>query len=223
MLHNYLTNIARNPPPTQARRSSATTTTSTPPLLQPPPGGLRAQQERGFQPGGRDLQAVAAGSGDAGGAEYLGGGGVAGAYLLPVRAGEGSDGQHGTVLLHGCGGLRDVRALPHPQRTPLPTQYVLSLSSNIALNIKLYLQNTFMRAVFASRSFSPSAKYMDADLIAEAFYYIPYLITSQIIIIGDLVFVFLQVGGLWMNCARHLHHRIRCDWGLCEGGLCDPA
>jgi hypothetical protein len=71
---------------------------------------------------------------------------------------------------------------------------VLSLSSNIALNIKLYLQNTFMRAVFASRSFSPSAKYMDADLIAEAFYYIPYLITSQIIIIGDLVFVFLQVG-----------------------------
>lgn len=73
-------------------------------------------------------------------------------------------------------------------------QYVLSLSSNIALNIKLYLQNTFMRAVFGSRSFSPAAKYMDADLIAEAFYYLPYLITSQIIIIGDIVFVFLQVG-----------------------------
>lgn len=35
---------------------------------------------------------------------------------------------------------------------------------------------------------------MDADLIAEAFYYLPYLITSQIIIIGDVVFVFLQVG-----------------------------
>lgn len=56
------------------------------------------------------------------------------------------------------------------------------------------MQNTFMRAVFACNSFSPSAKYMDVDLIAEAFYYIPYLITSQIIIIGDIVFVFLQVG-----------------------------
>lgn len=73
-------------------------------------------------------------------------------------------------------------------------QYVLSLSSNIALNIKIYLQNTFMSAVFASRAFSPAAKYMDADLIAEAFYYLPYLITSQIIIVGDVVFVFLQVG-----------------------------
>jgi hypothetical protein len=71
---------------------------------------------------------------------------------------------------------------------------VLNLSSNIALNIKIYIQNSFMRAVFACNSFSPSAKYMDADLVAEAFYYIPYLITSQIIIIGDIVFVFLQVG-----------------------------
>jgi hypothetical protein len=51
-----------------------------------------------------------------------------------------------------------------------------------------------MRAVFASNNFSPSAKYLDVDLIGEAFYYIPYLITSQIIIIGDIVFVFLQVG-----------------------------
>ena len=34
----------------------------------------------------------------------------------------------------------------------------------------------------------------DVDLVGEAFYYIPYLITSQIIIIGDIVFVFLQVG-----------------------------
>jgi hypothetical protein len=71
---------------------------------------------------------------------------------------------------------------------------VLNLSSNIALNIKIYMQNTFMRAVFACTSFSPAAKYMDVDLIAEAFYYLPYLITSQIIIIGDIVFVFLQVG-----------------------------
>ena len=73
-------------------------------------------------------------------------------------------------------------------------QYVLNLSSNIALNIKVYLQNTFMQAVFACSSFSPAAKYMDVDLIAEAFYYVPYLITSQIIIFGDIVFVFLQVG-----------------------------
>jgi len=40
----------------------------------------------------------------------------------------------------------------------------------------------------------PAAKYLDVDLIAEAFYYVPYLITSQIIIFGDKVFVFLQVG-----------------------------
>lgn len=56
------------------------------------------------------------------------------------------------------------------------------------------MQNTFMRAVFACNTFSPSAKYLDVDLMAEAFYYIPYLITSQIIIIGGIVFVFLQVG-----------------------------
>lgn len=73
-------------------------------------------------------------------------------------------------------------------------QYVLSLSNNISLNIKIYMQNTFMRAAFACNNFSPSAKYLDVDLIGEAFYYIPYLITSQIIIIGDIVFVFLQVG-----------------------------
>ena len=71
---------------------------------------------------------------------------------------------------------------------------MLNLSSNIALNIKIYLQNTFMQAVFACSSFSPAAKYLDVDLIAEAFYYVPYLITSQIIIFGDIVFVFLQVG-----------------------------
>jgi hypothetical protein len=42
----------------------------------------------------------------------------------------------------------------------------------------------------------PAAKYLDVDLIAEAFYYVPYLITSQIIIFGDIVFLFLflQVG-----------------------------
>ncbi len=72
-------------------------------------------------------------------------------------------------------------------------QYVLNLSSKIALNIKIYLQNTFMQAAFACSSFSPAAKYLDVDLIAEAFYYVPYPITSQIIIFGDIVFVFLQV------------------------------
>lgn len=56
------------------------------------------------------------------------------------------------------------------------------------------MQNTFMRATFACNNFSPSAKYLDSDLIGQAFYYIPYLITSQIIIIGDIVFVFIQVG-----------------------------
>ena len=56
------------------------------------------------------------------------------------------------------------------------------------------MQNTFMRAAFACNNFSPSAKYLDVDLIGEAFYYIPYLITSQIIVIGDIVFVFLQIG-----------------------------
>ena len=70
----------------------------------------------------------------------------------------------------------------------------MNLSNNIALNVKIYMQNSFMRAVFACKRFSPSSKYFDVDLIGEALYYIPYLITSQIIIIGDIVFVFLQVG-----------------------------
>ncbi len=48
----------------------------------------------------------------------------------------------------------------------------------------------------------PAAKYLDVDLIAEAFYYVPYLITSQIIIFGDIVFVFLQVASTPASCSQ---------------------
>ncbi len=51
-----------------------------------------------------------------------------------------------------------------------------------------------MRAIFYCNKSSPSAKYLDVDIIGEGFYYIPYLITSQIIVIGTIVFTFLQVG-----------------------------
>lgn len=73
---------------------------------------------------------------------------------------------------------------------------MLSLSSNIALNVKLYLHNTFMRVVFYTDplqtdvKIKKKSKYLDVDLIGEAIYYIPYLIISQIIVIGVIVFVF---------------------------------
>jgi len=36
-------------------------------------------------------------------------------------------------------------------------------------------------------------KYLDTELIGEALFYVPYFITSAVIVIGCLVFMFLQI------------------------------
>jgi hypothetical protein len=38
--------------------------------------------------------------------------------------------------------------LPRLQRTPPPTQYLAALTNNVAINIKVGLENLFMRAIF---------------------------------------------------------------------------
>jgi len=66
------------------------------------------------------------------------------------------------------------------------------------MNVKLHLQNTFMRTIFYLQEDKYPAlkgriKYLDVDLIGEALFYVPYLITSIILVVGALAFTFIYV------------------------------
>ena len=77
---------------------------------------------------------------------------------------------------------------------------MLNLSSNIAINMKLYLQNVFMRLIYLIDDqkyphLHHALAYLDLNLIGEALFYIPYFFVSAILVVGIIVFVFLNVGG----------------------------
>jgi len=74
----------------------------------------------------------------------------------------------------------------------------LNLSSSIGINIKLYLQNLFIRAIFyIDQNKYPDLKarinFLDVEVIGEAVFYFPYLIISLTLIIGIIVFIFINI------------------------------
>ncbi len=75
-------------------------------------------------------------------------------------------------------------------------KYLISLASNVALNIRVNLENLYMRIIFMVNNddFNTNLfkfRYLDIEPIIEAVILMPYMLISFFTIIGIIVLVFI--------------------------------